>query len=180
MIAPKRIVNLIQSNISIGLPINLYIGHIDFELESLAGDISFQYQKNIDIFYNEIKDVFAYISGNGEVTINISSKNLDILKMFSGGEDVISPFIIRSTNTSEFPIAVRIKGILPNTTGFLYYELEISGEKQSFTTQINVGPPRPREASFFDSTTIITIVLIICIIIVIIYMMYSQKKHRKK
>ncbi len=180
MIPPKRIVNLIESNYSYGLPINLYIRHIDYELEPLIRDITFQYVKDLNIYYNEKKDVFAYISGNGDVIVNISSKNLKILKISSGGVEVETPFIIKSTNTSEYPFVVRVRGLRANTTGYLYYRVEIEGQIHEYATQVNIGPSRPAEKTVFDITLMTSILLIICIIIVIGYMIYSQIKYRKK
>ena len=179
-IPPKRTVSLIESNISIGLPITLYIGHIGYELESLTGHITFQYTKNLDIYYNEIRDIFVYISGNGDVTVDISSENLDILKIFSGGVEVETPFNIKSTNTSEYPFAVRVRGLRENTTGYLYYHIEIDGEIQKYTTQINVGTPRAAEEIIFITTFIMSIFVIICVVTIIGYMIFSQMKHRKK
>lgn len=180
IIPPKRVVNLIESNLSLGLPIILEIGHIGYRLESLAGDITFQYVRNVDIYYDEVKDIFAYISGNGDVTVNINSANLRILNIFSGGVEVETPFTVRSTNTSEYPIAVRVKGIRANTTAYLYYDLETGGEHNTFTTTIDVGPPKPIEETEFDLALVMELLIISCIIIVIVYMIFAQIRHKKK
>jgi len=180
IIPPKKIVSLIKSNISIGLPINIIIGHIGYELEPLVGDITFQYIKNLEIYYNEIREVFAYITGNGEIKVDISSENLIISDIYAGEEEVITPFTIRSTNTSEYPISVRIKGILPNTTGYIHYDLDVGGEIKRYTTQIDIGPPKPLDYDLWNTTQIITVIIIGFMLILIIYMIYAQIKHKKK
>ena len=176
IIPPKGIVNLIRSNVSIGLPINIYIGRRGFALESLAKDITFQYVESLDIYYDDIRDIFAYISGNGDVTVNISGKNLDIIKILSGSVEVAVPFTVQSINTSEHPITVRVKGIMPNSIALLHYTLEFGGEIRKFTTQIHVGSSKP-----VDETTLnITVIVAIIIFIFVGYFMYAQIKHRKK
>lgn len=176
IIPPKEIVYLIGSNVSNGLPINIYVGRSGFALESLAGDITFQYVESLNIYYNDIKDILAYISGNGDVTVNITGKNLDIIKIFSGGSESAVPFMVKSMNTSEHPIAVRVRGIMPNSIALLQYILEIDGEIKKFTTQIHVGSFRQ-----VDETTInITLIVVIIIFIAVVCLIYAQIKHRKK
>ena len=92
IISPKSIVSLISSNVSIGLPINIYIGRSGFVVESLVRDITFSYVDSIDIYYNEIEDIFSYISGNGSIIVDVSGKNLDIIQILSGGTEVSPPF----------------------------------------------------------------------------------------
>ena len=129
----------------------------------------------------EIEDVFTYISGNGDVTVNINSDNLRILNIFSGGVEVEPPFTVRSTNTSEYPIDIRFKGIRANTTGYIYYDLETGGEHNSFRTTIKVGPTRPIDKEDeLDVTLIIELVIISCVVIVILYMIFAQMRYRKK
>jgi len=179
IIPPKKAVNLIESNLSLGLPIIIEIGHIGYRLESLGGEITFQYPRSVDIYYDEVIEIFVYISGNGDVTININTANLKILNVISDGLEVELPFTIVSTNTSEYPIAIRVKGVRVNTTGYIYYDLETAGEHNSFSTTINVGTYRPVEKSEYDIALIIEIIIISCIVIVITYMLYSQLKHKK-
>jgi heme/copper-type cytochrome/quinol oxidase subunit 2 len=89
------------------------------------------------------------------------------------------PFLVHSTNTSEQPIIAQIHFTQENTTAFITYEIEINGEKQTFTTQITVGPKLPQEEKPAD-TTLIMIIIGVCIIVVIGYMIYSHIKYRRR
>ncbi len=176
IISPKSIVYLISSNVSIGLPINIYVGRSGFIVEPLVGDIAFQHIDTIDIYYNEIKDIFSYISGNGSVIVNVSGKNLDIIKILSRGTEVTPPFKVESVYSSEHPIVVRVKGIMPESIALLHYTLEIDGEIEKFSTQINVGSFRIEDEPTFE----ITIIIGLIIFIVIGYLLYNIIKQRKK
>jgi hypothetical protein len=179
IIRPKKVVYLIESNVSFGLGINVYIGHTGCELASLPHDITFQYVKDIEVHLGETIDIVSYICGNGEVTLNLSGKYLKILKILSGGVEVKTPISIVSTNTSEHIIVVRVAGVMANTTAYLHYELEVDGEHRVFTTRIHVGPPTPLEESIF-TTFILELSIMACIAIVALYMLYSQMKYWKK
>jgi hypothetical protein len=177
VIPPKKFISLIESNL-IGLPINIYVGHSDYEIKFLTNNIVFQYEETLDIYFDETKDIYTYLSGNGNTTVRITSENLKILNIFSGDAEAGYNFTVNSINTSEHPIIVRVKGMRANSTGYLHYDLEIDGEHQVFTTTINVGPSKPIEV--VDTTLFIGFGLIICILIIIIYIIYLQIRHRKK
>ncbi|EMR74154.1 hypothetical protein MBGDN05_00704, partial [Thermoplasmatales archaeon SCGC AB-539-N05] len=142
---------------------------------------TFQYENEINLEYNEIKNLTTYICGNVNVTINVLPPlNITILKIVSGNKTVGDiPFIVNSTNTSEHPIITQIQATKENTTAYINYELEMDREKQTFITKINVGPkPLPEEKP--ADTTLIMIVIGISIIAVVGYMIYSQMKYRKR
>ena len=176
VIPPKNIVNLIESNVSIGLPIIIYVARSGYQLDSLPPNIIFQYIERVDLYYNEIQDIYVYISGEGVITVDIDSENLDVLKIISGTVEVQTPFIVNSIETAEHPIIVRVKGIMPNSTAYLHYNLEIDGDIQEFTTIVNIGSFQPREEIPID-TLLITVFFVI---IVIIYILYTQMKHMKR
>jgi hypothetical protein len=177
IIPPKKFISLIESN-SIGLSINIHVGHSDYELEFLPGNIVFQYEQTLDIYFDEVKDIYTYLSGNGNATVRITGENLKILNIFSGGTEVGYNFTVNSINTSEHPIIVRVKGMRANSTAYLRYDLEIDGEHQVFTTTINVGPSKPIDV--VDTTLFIGLGLLLCITFIIVYIIYIQIKHRKK
>lgn len=178
IIPPKKTVNIIESSVAAGLPIDIYIGHLDYEIESLAGDITFQYIKNIDIRHGEKKTIYTYVSGNGEVTIDITAKNLRILKIMSNGVEQNTPFKLITTNTSEYPISITVISNEPNSTAYLYYDLEAGGEHKTFRTTIDVGSPLPTKKTYPD-LFIYQIFIISCIIILVAYLILNQIKHRR-
>ena len=180
IIPPKRIVNLIESNVSIGLPIDIYIGHTDYELEFLPEDITFQYKENLEIYYGEVINVYAYISGDDDVTIDISSENLDVLNIFSGSVEVETPFTVKSNGSTESNITVRITGIKENTTAFLCYDLEIRGEHLPFTTEINIGSSKPSTEEIKTDTDPLFWLFILCIIVISTYLFYFRIKYKWK
>jgi hypothetical protein len=180
IIPAKRVVSLIETTVRYGLQTILHIGRFGYELESLAGDITFQYEKEKDIYYDEIVEIFAYISGNGEINIDIRSENLEIVSIFSGGEEVGTHFSINSKNDTEYPIAISIRGIKPRSTGKIHYDLETGGVHNSFITTVHVGSIRPSKVKTEDATMIIGLAIIICIALVLVYMIYSQIRHKKK
>jgi hypothetical protein len=176
VIPPRKFVSLIQSNISIGLPIIMRIGRSGYELQSLTEEIIFQYQKQITIDYGRETDVVSFISGNGLITIDITSKDLDIRSISSGESLVESPFLVNSVNTSEHPITVRIKGVMPNSTGFIYYSIDNGGELQKYTTKVEVGTFQSNN----QPTDLLTIIIIIILVLIAVYIIYTQKKHKQK
>ena len=179
IIPPKNIVNLIESTISIGLPIIITVVHSGYELRNPSGEISFQYIENFDIFYNEVRTINAFLSGNGIVTVDIHGDNIDILKIFSEDEEVESPFTLVSTNYSEALISVQIRGIMPNSTGVLYYQIDIDGEVEEFTTLINIGSFRPDSGVSIFTMQMIGLVIGVIIIVLILYIVFSQMKYKR-
>ena len=161
----------------------LFVGHSNYEIfEFTTKDITFQYEENLEMSADEIKDISVYISGDGIVTLDIWSdeKNITILKIFDENQEENPPLSITSTDTSEYNIGVRVKALKENKVGYIYYELETDEETQTFITQINVGPPESTgEQTEFDFTSITTIIVILCIILVIGYMILSYIRYRR-
>jgi hypothetical protein len=180
IIPSKRVVNIIESTVEIGFTIILKIGRFDLTLQSLGGDIYFQYEKEKDIYYDEIGEIFAYLSGNGKINIDIRSENLEIIGVYSGGAEVGTRFSINPTNDSEYPISISVKGLKPKSTGKIYYDLETGGVHNSFFTTINVRSIRPSDIIGDDTATIIEIAIIVCIALVLVYMIFTQMRHKKK
>ena len=161
--------------------IKISVGHSNYTIyESPTTDVVFQYEEKLDAEYDEIKDITAYISGNGNASITITCKNATILNVFHENTVIDNmPFTIQSTNTSEQPIITQIHFTQENTIAFINYEIEINGENLTFTTQITVGPKPSQEEKPAD-TTLVMIIIGICIIAVIGYMIYSQMKYRRR
>jgi hypothetical protein len=179
VIPQKRTVSLIESTVSIGLPLELYIEHLGYDLESLAGDITFQYLQNLRIFHGETRDIYAYISGNGYVTLDIGGKDLIISKILSGDAEISTPITFQSTNTTEYTVAIRIRSKRPNTTAYLYYDLESGGERQIFTTTIHIDSSLPTKKNLRESF-IAEAFIASCILIVVAYIIFTRLRHRRK
>lgn len=180
IIPSKRIVNILESSVELGLPIQLHIGRSNYSLGSLSGNIYLQYEKEKFVYYDEVIEIFAYISGEGKINVDIRSEDLDIISIYSGGVEVGSHFSISSKNGSEYPIFIQFKGINANTTGKIHYDLETGGIHNSFYTTIKIGSIRPTKITGFNLTIYIEICIIFSIMLVLIYMFYNQFKYNKK
>ena len=176
----KEAVSVLETTVRYGLSTILKIGRFGYEIESLVGDITFEYEKQKNLVFGEESQLFAYVSGNGEINIDIRSENLEIISIFSGSIEVGTHFSINSKNDSEYPILIRLKGVNPNSTGKIYYELETGGVTDTFHTTITVGSIRPSEVINKDFTFIIELLIILCVASVFIYMVVLQLKHKKK
>jgi hypothetical protein len=162
--------------------IPILIGHSNYELfESATSDITFQYEEQLTVEYDEIKNLIAYIGGSGDVNITVyPPQNATLLKVTHNDEVITQmPFLVHSTNASEQAIVTQIHFTQEDTTALITYKLEIDGEQQSFTTKINVGSQQLKEEESPDNT-LIMIIIGICIITVIGYMIYNQIKYRRK
>ena len=153
--------------------------YANYELESLTENITFQYKKSLELNEGDIKDITVYISGNGQLTLNLRSENITILKVSSEGIETSTPITITSSNTSAHNITIRIKAIRETSSAYLHYDLEIGEEQKTYSTQINVGPPAlSSEGISLDMTQIIMIAVII--FLVLGYIVFSQMKYRRR
>jgi len=153
--------------------------HANYELESLTDNISFQYKKNLEMNEGDIENVDVYISGNGQLTLNLRSEDISILEVYSNDVVTSTPITITSTNTSEHTITVRIKAIRETSAAYLHYDLDIGEVQKTYSTQIKVGPPASSsEGISLDMTQIIVIVVII--FLVLGYIIFSQMRYRRR
>ena len=161
--------------------IEISVGHSNYAIyESPTTDIVFQYEEKLDVEYDEIKDITAYISGNGNASINITCENATLLKVKVNDVTIGDmPFLVNSTNLTEQQVVTQVHFTKENTTAFIHYEIEINGENQTFTTQITVSLKPPLKEKPAD-TTLIMVIIAICITAVIGYMIYSQMKYRRR
>ena len=174
-----------ETSIKMNAPnLKISVGHNAYEITEIKDtNIVFQHIKNIDMSEGEVKDIDVYVSGNGTVTLDIWSdeRNVTILNVFSKNQEVETPLIINSVDTSEYAVTVKVEAIRENKIGFLYYNLEMDGETQIFVTQISVGPPSSTAGETTSNTIpITTIILIICFMLVAGYMISSYMKHRRR
>ena len=173
----------LPTTVEINAPdLEISVGHSNYKIQIIPDtNIVFQYEKIIEINEGQKKDVTVYVSGEGETTLNILSdeKNIAILKI-TGQDHEGSPLTIISTNLSEYSVTIQIEGLRENKIGVIYYELLTNGLTQTYSTQVNVGPPLTEETYNEITTSITTIIVVLCIIFVIGYIIFTQIKHKRR
>ncbi|HID25673.1 MAG TPA: hypothetical protein EYP23_04335 [Thermoplasmata archaeon] len=172
-------------SVQVSIPqIYIYVGHSDYELEEMGnGRITFQYERNIEMSYGEIRNVTAYICGNGNITVSLSSTNLSILRVWYDEELIADPtfFSVRSTNTSEHVLTVQISAEKPNVTGYIVYTIMVNEHPYSYVTTVEVNASVSTGQQKGDNVNVATAVLIASVtLLTIFYILYSRMKYRKK
>ncbi len=174
----------LQTSFIIDVPqLVIYVGHSDYEIEEIQGTgIVFQYLEKLTMSEGEIRDITAYVSGNGAVTLEIwaDEKNLSALKLYDGSTETGSPLSFTSTNTSERTIVVTVKALSERTTGILTYRITGNGVTKTYKTQISIGPPASPEQDSGSPASIMQIVVVIIVLLVVIYMIVSYIRNRKR
>ncbi len=158
------------------------VGHENYKIfEPTDSEIVFQYEEELDVPYNSIKNITVYISGNGNLSINaISAENCSLLNSFYQDAQIQTfPLPIISTNTSEIYINTRTHFNQSNTIAYLNYNLEIADKTYTFQTKINVGEYTPQTQESTNSIIPLAIVGI-CLAIVIIYIIFNQIKSGRR
>jgi hypothetical protein len=161
----------------------VYVGHSNYKIEEIQGTgITFQYIEKLNMYEGEIKDITAYVSGNGPVTTEIwaDEKNISALKLSDNGIEARSPLSFTSTNTSERIIKVTVQALSEGTTGILSYRITGNGITQTYVTKISVGPPITPEEGSGGSLSIIQLVVIGIVVLVVVYMIISYLRNRKR
>ncbi len=174
----------LQTSFIIDVPqLIIYVGHSDYEIEEIQGTgIVFQYLEKLTMSEGEIRDITAYVSGNGAVTMEIwaDEKNLSALKLYDDATEARSPLSFTSTNTSERTIVVTVKALSERTTGILTYRITGNGVTKTYTTQISIGPPASPNQDSGSPTQIMQIVVVIIVLLVVISMIISYMRNRKR
>ena len=153
--------------------IYIYVGRSNYEIMEVGDNITFQYKKNITMKYGETKDITAYLCGNGDVTISLSSVNVTIFDVWYDGKRIENPisFMVHSTNSSEHPLKIKIGAQQPNCTGYITYNLNIEGHYYTYKTVIDIGAPVSGENK---GNPIITFIVISALIVAIIYLIFIR------
>jgi hypothetical protein len=169
-----------ETSVELNAPeLRISIGHEDYEIfEFVDSDVIFQYVKEIEMKEGEIRDIIVYISGEGTLALDLRSKNLTILKVFSGEIEVVDfPLVITSKGDSEHLVKIKVKALGENSVAFLYYDLRVGGETQVFSTKIRVGPPEPKlEETSLNPLSIVAVLGIIGLVMG--YMMCNHIRYR--
>jgi len=162
----------------------IYVGHSNYQIEEIQGTgITFQYLEKLTMYEGEIRDVTAYLSGNGAVTARISAdeKNISMLKLSDNGMETSSPITFTSTNTSERIIKITVKALSEGTIGTLTYEITGNGVTKTYTTQITIGPPQSsKEEETGGPLSVMQLVIIGIVLLVVVYMIVSYLRNRKR
>jgi hypothetical protein len=162
----------------------IYVGHSNYRIDEIQGTgITFQYLEKLNMYEGEIRDISAYVSGNGATTVDVSAdeKNISMLKLFDGNTETRSPLSFVSTNTSERVIVATVEALGEGKTGILTYKVTSNGVSKVYTTQITIGPPVSHSKEISTSSgLIIQIIVVIIILLVIIYMILSYVRSKKR
>jgi hypothetical protein len=135
------------------------------------------------MYEGEIRDINAYVSGNGAVTVEIwaDEQNISALKIYDGATETRSPLSFTSTNTSERIIVVTVKALGEGKTGILTYRITGDGIPKSYTTQISIGPPQSQNKETTGSpVSIMQIIVAVIVLLVVVYIIVSYVRNRKK
>jgi hypothetical protein len=169
-----------DTSVGVAAPtLEMYVAHANYKIETFSSGITFQYPETLEMDEDETKDINVYISGDGLVDINIRSKNLSILNIWSGNNEVDPPFTVSSTAISEQIIKIRVQAIRETNAAYLYYDVNDGQNMKDYKTKISIGPPQSSDSIVtVDNTLIIAIVVVI--LMVAGYMIYSQMKYRRR
>ncbi len=162
----------------------IYVGHSNYKIEELQGTgITFQYVEKLTMYEGETRDVTAYVSGNGAVSLQIwaDEKNLSALHFYDGGMETQSPLSFTASNTSERAIKVTVRALSEGTTGVLTYQLNANGVTKTYMTLISISPPQSSsEEASSGPLSIIQLLVIGIVLLVIVYMIVTYLRHKKR
>lgn len=161
----------------------IYVGHSNYQIEEIGGtDIIFQYLDKLSMYEGEIRDITAYVSGNGAVIVEIwaDEKNISALQFYDGTIEARSPLSFVSTNSSERNLVVTVKALSEGKTGVLTYRVTSNDISKIYTTKISIGPPDSPQQASDDPATFMQIVVIVVVLLVVIYMIVTYIKNRKR
>ncbi len=186
----------LKSALAVNAPdLRVFVGHSKHELVENLFDIglSFQYEKNIRMDEGDIKEINAYISGDGQLSISIwtdDTDNIRILDIYKNGEEINSPIDISSTSSTEQKITVKVEAIREKKSGDIKYKLEtLDGRSHTYKTHIDINPLSDgslnditgiKNDSGFGSNSIITMVVVLSIFMVLGYMIISQLRSKRR
>lgn len=160
--------------------LKINVGHANHEIVDLGDGIIFQYEKSLTMNEGEVREIHAYLSGNGEATLNISSDetNSSIRNIQLGTIQVTPPISITSTNTSEQIVTITVEALRENKVGTIYYTLDVDGNIREFTTTITVEVPQSGRDETTTALPFATIIILLCVVLVVVYMLISYLRHR--
>ena len=167
---------------TISADLKISIGHSNYTIQEIMGThIVFQYEEELYMNEGQIKDITVYVSGEGNANLDISSDkvNVKILKI-SSADQVGTPLSIKSKNTSEYAVTIRVEALRENKVGIISYKLSTNGKTETYYSSINIGPPLKQETLDEQNIPSTAIFVGLCFIFVIGYMISNQIRHKRR
>jgi hypothetical protein len=121
----------------------IYVGHSNYKIDEIQGTgITFQYVDILEMYEGEMKDITAYVSGNGAVTAEIwaDEKNISVLNLYDNGAEMQSPLSFTSTNTTERISRSHQSTERRDNRGYVSNHRE--WYHKTYMTRIGIGPPQ--------------------------------------
>jgi hypothetical protein len=174
----------LQTSFIIDVPeLVVYVGHSNYEIEEIQGTgIVFQYLEKLTMREGETRDITAYVSGNGLVTLEIQAdeNNLSVLHLYEGSSEIDSPYSFSSSNNSERRFLISVKALSEGTMGILTYQVTANDVTKTYSTQITIGPPLSTDTETGSPASLMQIVVIVIVLLVVIYMILSYIRNKKR
>jgi hypothetical protein len=160
--------------------LEISVGHSNYIIEQIPGShIVFQYEESLEMYEGQKRNIKVYISGEGLAILDIWSDEINVaILSISGKDQTGTPLTIKSTNTSEYAVTIRVEALRENKVGKITYELEIDGKYHTYTTEITIGPPQ--EDNEVTNLPVSSVIIGLLIIIVVGYMILTQIRHRRR
>lgn len=160
---------------------SIYVGHSGFHIIQADG-FTIQKKDSLNVNYNDVINLTAFLSGNGSATVYLDSLNCSIEKVFLDGKPVSSPIDIDLEEDKEYNISLVIKADVPDVAAKLIYKIHHGENDRTFSTVLNVGPappPKPVPESH-SGRTFAAMFILGAAIIATAYIFISQKKAAER
>jgi len=158
--------------------IEITVGHGGYEIEEIGEEVTFQYKKHIEAETGEKFDVVAYLCGNANVTISLSTMNISIESVLFNGSEMkeFSNISASITNSTEYPLVVSLIAPDQPTEALLTYEIKVGETVKTYTTTITIKEKTTEESQ--ENPLFSRIIIGISIIVAIAYAIYMYVKRR--
>ncbi|MEF8848476.1 MAG: hypothetical protein V5A68_05010 [Candidatus Thermoplasmatota archaeon] len=181
---------VLKSALAVNAPgLHLYVGHSNLEMDEniLGSDITFQYKKNLYLNEGEIKNINAYLSGEGTVDLDIwtkDTKNIRILEIRKNDEKINMPIQVVSDIDFEQKFTIKVEAVREGKIGYINYRLDLdNGKTKEFQTKIEVQPPKlnknpaNQEESNIGGNSLTTILVTGALITLFGYMIFTRIRN---
>lgn len=122
-------------------PVNgaIYVGHEGYAIYALS-NVTVQFRSSATAAYGEMDIIGIYLSGNGPVTVNVSSSALKVLFVSGGNENYTSSVSFVLSKGTETEVKIGFEPVEDRTTGWITAVVSIPGSpvSKSFVTKVSV------------------------------------------